>query len=96
MWRFSKKRFLVTLGLSVMAWVVSIIVQFLFKADSINYGFFIFAKSCEITGYPLASCIPYYDKQAIYLTYFINLSFWFWVIHLLGNWMDKRSLPPGK
>lgn len=88
---FSKKRFLITLGLSVGVWIVSMMVQFFFKGDNINYGFFIFAKSCEVTGYPIARCLPDYDKGAIYLTYFINLFFWFWVIHLFWGWFQKRN-----
>lgn len=86
---FSKKRFFIILGLSVLIWVISMVLQSFFKGDNVNYGFFIFGKSCEVTGYPFARCIPDYDKLAIYLTYLINLFFWFWVIHLLGKWFDK-------
>lgn len=85
------KRFFITLGLSVVIWVLSMVFQNLFKAGNIQYGFFIFGKSCEVTGYPLARCIPEYDKGSIYLTYLINIGFWFWVIHLLGKWFDKRK-----
>ncbi len=91
MWGFSKKRFLITLGISVGLWIISVIVQFLFKSDNVQYGFFIFAKSCEVTGYPIARCIPYYDKGQIYFTYVINILSWFFVIHLFWNWFDKRS-----
>ncbi len=90
MWGFSKKRFFITLGLSVVVWLVSIMVQFFLKGDNVKYGFFIFSKSCEVTGYPLARCIPDYDKGQIYLSYLINIFFWFWVIHLLlGKWFKK-------
>ncbi len=88
---FSKKRFLVTLGLSILIWVISMVAQYLFKGDNVNYGFFIFAKSCEVTGYPLARCVPDYDKGQIYLTYLINLVFWFWVLHFGWKWFEKRN-----
>lgn len=88
---FSRKRFLVTLGLSVGIWMVSAIIQFLFKKDDFNYGFFIFAKSCEVTGYPFAKCIPEYDKGTLYLNYLVNITFWFWIIHLSWSFFAKRD-----
>lgn len=89
MWGFSKKRFLITLGLSILIWLMSMVVQSLFR-DNVNYGLFIFAKSCEVTGYPIARCIADYDKGSIYLTYSVNLFFWFWVLHFSWSWFDKR------
>lgn len=88
---FTLKRFLITLGISVFIWVISIMIQFIFKSDNVQYGFFIFAKSCEVTGYPIAKCIPDYDKGQIFLTYFINISFWFFIIHLFWGFFQKRS-----
>ncbi len=90
MWGFSKKRFFVTLGISVGVWVISIVIQFTFTTE-VKYGLFIFAKSCELTGYPIAQCISEHNKGLIYLTYFINISFWFWVIHLFWGWFQKRN-----
>ncbi len=88
---FSKKRFLVTLGLSILLWVISMVAQSLFKGNNVNYGFFIFAKSCEVTGYPLARCVPDYDKGQIYFTYLINLVFWCWVLHFAWKWFEKSN-----
>ena len=88
---FSKKRFLITLGLSILVWVVSMVIQQVVKGDNVNYGFFIFAKSCEVTGYPFARCIPDYDKGQIYFTYLINLLSWFFIIHLFWGWVDKSK-----
>lgn len=88
---FNKKRFLVTLGLSVVIWVISIVAQFIFNNSDINYGFFTFAKTCEVTGYPFARCIPQYDKSAIYFSYLVNILFWFWIIHLFWNRFTKQK-----
>lgn len=86
---FSKKRFFVTLGLSMLVWGISLVIQQLFSTDNIKYSFFIFAKSCEVTGYPLALCIPDYNRVQIFLTYLLNLTFWFWIIHLFWGWFEK-------
>lgn len=91
MWGFSIKRFFVTLGLSILVWIISMVVQQFFKSDNVNYGLFSFAKSCDVTGYPLAQCISEYDKGRLYFFYLINLSFWFWVIHFFWNIFSKKS-----
>ena len=75
MGNFTLKKFLITLGLSIVIWVISMAIQNLF-AQNVNYGFFIFAKSCEVTGYPVAMCIPEYDKAKIYMFYFLNIFIW--------------------
>lgn len=93
MWGFSKKRFLITLGLSVMVWLVSVVVQFLSQDSNPNYGLFLFAKSCEVTGYPIAKCVPEYDRGLIYLLYLTNIFVWFWVIHLLLGLLMKPKSP---
>lgn len=88
---FSKKRFFITLGLSVAVWVGSAVIHLLAEAKNFDYGFFIFARSCEVTGYPLARCIPEQKTGEIILTYFINILFWFWVIHFFWRVFKKGN-----
>ena len=88
MWGFSKKRFFVTLGLSILVWLVSGIIQLIVQQDK-TFGFFSFGGSCEITGYPIALCISSKDDIKFILVSLVNIILWFWVIHLLGNWMNK-------
>ncbi len=88
MWGFSKKRFFVTLGLSVVVWLVSGIFQMIVQQDR-TLGFFSFGGSCEITGYPIALCISSNDERKFYLVSLINITLWFWGIHLLGKWFKK-------
>ncbi len=83
------KRFLVTLGLSVVVWLVSGIVQLLIQKDTVS-GFFSFGGSCEITGYPIALCISSHDQTKFILISITNIVLWFWVIHLFWNWFEKR------
>lgn len=86
---FSKKRFLITLGLSILIWLVSGLAQALLNRG--EFGSYIFGSSCEITGYPLALCIPSYKKFQILGIIFVNILFWFWVIHLFWGWFEKRG-----
>lgn len=83
---FSKKRFFVTLGLSVGVWVASMVVQgaFFYK---IKFSLFS-GSSCEITGFPIANCI--YDGKQALLIQLVNVLFWFFFIHLFWGWVDKR------
>lgn len=90
MWGFSKKRFFITLGLSVVVWVISNFIQLL----NSNYwpaGFSLLGGSCTVTGYPIALCLPEYEKVKILAIYFLNVVFWFFVIHLFWNWFKKRG-----
>lgn len=87
---FSKKRFFITLGLSVVIWLGSGILQLLIQQDQ-TFGFFSFGGSCEITGYPVALCISSNDNVKFILISLINMVFWFWVIHLFWNWFEKRG-----
>lgn len=91
----SKKRFLVTLGLSVGVWVVTNFVQ-LFSSSYWPAGFSLLGGSCTVTGYPIALCLASYEKVKIFLIYLINITFWFWVIHLFWKRFEKRTMPPEK
>ena len=86
---FSKKRFFLTLGLSILVWVVSNFIQ-LFNPNYWPAGFSLLGGSCTVTGYPVALCLPGYEKAKILLVYLINIIFWFWVLHFAWNWFEKR------
>lgn len=77
---FSKKRFFVTLGLSVVVWLVSGLIQALTGFS--NY-FTVFHK-CSLTGYPIALCISSNDQIKVVLVSIANIIIWFWVIHFFS------------
>ncbi len=83
------KKFFITLGLSVVVWFISIIIQ---GVTLNNVKFSLFSGSaCEITGFPIATCI--YGKNITSLgIQLFNIFFWFWVIHLFWKWFGKRKL----
>ncbi len=89
MFGFSKKRFLVTLGLSIIVWVITNFMQ-LFNSNFWPVSFSLLGGSCTVTGYPIALCLASYEKTKILLIYFLNITFWFWVLHFSWNWFDKR------
>lgn len=85
---FSKKRFFVTLGLSILIWLISGFIQVMFnKGESGNY---LFGSGCEVTGYPLAMCVSSDNLPLVFLVYVINIVFWFWVIHFFWNIFSKK------
>ena len=86
MWGFSKKRFFITLGISVGIWFTTLIVQAFTEAP--KYIAFFTQSKCSATGYPVTQCIGGIPEILIYL---INIMFWFWIIHLFWNWFQKRS-----
>lgn len=83
----SMKRFLLTLGLSVVIWIVSGILQAFIQFT--NY--FTVFHSCSLTGYPIALCISSNNQVKIVLVSVVNIVLWFWVIHLFWNWFEKRG-----
>ena len=82
---FSKKRFLVSLGLSIVVWLISVAIQGI-TLYKVKFSLFS-GSACEITGYPIAQCI--YDGIQAGIIQLINVLFWFFVIHLFWGWMDK-------
>ena len=89
MWGFSKKRFFVTLGLSIIIWLVSIIVQGLTLH---NVTFSLLGSSCQLTGFPIALCMSgSLGEIPFWVVHIINIFFWFWVIHLFWGWFEKRQ-----
>lgn len=90
MFKFSKKRFFITLGLSISVWLISGIAQLMLQQDT-TLGFFSFGGSCEITGYPIALCISSNDNGKFVFLALVNITFWFFLIHLFWKWFDKRG-----
>ncbi len=82
------KRFFITLGLSVGVWLMSVIIQAFIEAP--KYISFFTQSKCSATGFPVTECIKNIPEVLIYL---INITFWFWVIHLLllWGWFEKRK-----
>ncbi len=84
---FSKKRFLVTLGLSILVWVISGILQ----AVTGFSNYFTIFHSCSLTGYPIALCISSNDSMKANLISLVNIVIWFWVLHFSWKWFEKRN-----
>lgn len=87
MWGFSKKRFLVTLGLSILIWVVSGLIQALTNKG--EFGSYVFGTGCELTGYPISLCISINDRTKFILVSIANILIWFWVLHFGWKWFGK-------
>mgnify|MGYP001599512942 FL=1 len=64
---FSWKRFFITLGLSVVVWLVGGLIQALTNKG--EFGSYVFGTGCELTGYPIALCISSNDKIKFLLHY---------------------------
>jgi len=71
----SKKSFVVILGISVVFWFISALLQgllgTLFNFNSLG--------SCQVTGYPLAVCTNSYAGLPIGY-YLLNIIFWFVIV----------------
>ena len=87
---FSKKRFFLTLGLSVLVWVISALAQFL---TMYNVRFSLFSSSsCQITGFPIAKCIyQSSDQLPFWIIDLANIFFWFWVIHIFSGFLFRSK-----
>lgn len=86
---FSRKRFFITLGISMVIWLISGAIQLVVQQD-MTFGFFSFGGSCEITGYPIALCVSSNNNIKFLLVSLINIILWFWVIHLFWGWFGKN------
>lgn len=87
MFGFSWKRFLITLGVSVVVWLVSGMTQALIGFSD----YFSIFHSCSLTGYPIALCVSSNDQTKVVLISVVNIIIWFWVLHFAWNFFDKRS-----
>lgn len=85
---FSWKRFLVTLGLSTGVWVITALIQ-----AYITFGKYLgtFSSGCQVTGYPIDVCALRGPDVPAVLIIFINIFFWFWVLHFVWSFFQKRS-----
>lgn len=88
MFGFSKKRFFITLGLSVLVWVISAIIQ-----AYVTFGKYIgtFTTGCQVSGYPIDVCSLQGPNVSSKFVIILNILFWFWVIHLFWGWVEKKS-----
>jgi len=84
---FSKKRFFLTLGLSILVWVISGVIQ---AVIGFSDYFTIFHK-CSLTGYPIALCISSNNQVKVVLVSVVNVVFWFWVIHIFSGFLFRSK-----
>lgn len=82
---FSKKRFFITLGVSIGGYLVGVLAQGL---TLYNVSFSLSGGSCEITGFPIARCFS--DNSSATLVQLVNLLFWFWLIHLIFGFLKRN------
>lgn len=91
MWDLSWKKVLITLGLSVVIWYMSVVIQGITSFNA-PYNTLFTASSCKMTGFPIVKCIsPGPGEISIWLINMINIFFWFWVIHLFWGWFNKQK-----
>lgn len=87
MFGFSKKRFLVTLGLSVASWILTMIVQ---AVTTFQKYIGTFSTGCQVTGYPIDVCdLSRGFVVSPLLIIIINILFWFLVVHLFIGFVVK-------
>lgn len=79
---FSRKRFLVTLGLSILIVLSTSYFGQLYDREDWKLNW-LSLSSCAITGYPLKICL-YSPRQGLLISILlINIAFWFLVINFL-------------
>lgn len=82
MWGFSKKRFFVTLGLSILIVLLTSFLTQLYDREDWKLNW-LSLSSCAITGYPIKACL-YNPGQGLLISIgLINIAFWFLIINLL-------------
>lgn len=85
------KRFLITLGASVVVWLATATIQAYFTfAQYIGT----FSSGCQVTGYPLDVCALRGPNIPAILVILLNITFWFWVLHFAWKWFEKRGNQP--
>lgn len=85
---FTKKRFFITLGLSVFIWVISIFIQF-FAGINVKYSLFS-GDRCQLTGFPIADCLYSSSPIPFWAIHAVNISMWFLIISLLATFLKRR------
>lgn len=81
MFGFSKKRFFVTLGLSILIWIGTAFIQ-VFDTEEWNF-LLLGGTSCSATGFPIRECISSGNNGLLISIGLVNLTFWFLIINLL-------------
>ncbi|KKQ67319.1 MAG: hypothetical protein US86_C0001G0246 [Candidatus Daviesbacteria bacterium GW2011_GWA2_38_24] len=84
---FTRKRFFLTLLLSIIIWFISAIIQAFVTAPKYIGTF---SRGCQVTGYPIDICDFNFPNVSPAVVIGINIFIWFWVIHLFWGWFDKR------
>src|SRR3989338_4135160 len=78
---FSKKRFFVTLGLSLIIFFFTAYIQIYdFEDWKLNL---LSLSSCSTTGYPVKVCLYNHTQGLLIAIYLINIAFWFLTINFL-------------
>ncbi len=92
MFGFSRKRFLITLGVSVVVWYGSVLVQGItgYKAP---FNALFSGSICKVTGFPISLCL--YGRW-VWLVNIINITFWFLILHFLWKWFENRRVSSRK
>lgn len=86
---FSKKRFLVTLGLSGVIWYVTVIIQGITGYNA-PFNLLSSGSSCQITGFPIAQCIYVSSgKSSVWMINLLNILLWFWFVHLFSSFLFR-------
>lgn len=88
---FSWKRFLVTLGVSVVIWYLTVIIQGISGVNA-PFNTLFTSSNCKLTGFPIAECISSGPEEiSVWLINIINIIIWFWLLHFAWNFFEKRS-----
>lgn len=82
---FTKKRFFITLGLSILVWYGSVVAQGI-SGYNAPFNILFSGSICKVTGFPVVACLY---GGSVWLVNIINISFWFWVLHFTWHWFDK-------
>lgn len=78
----SKKRFLVTLVLSIFIFFFSVFIQ-IYDFEDWKLEGFLNLSSCSQTGYPIKICLYNSSQGLVFSIGLINIAFWFLVINFL-------------
>lgn len=90
MFEFSKKRFFITLGLSIVIWYITVIIQGIVGFNA-PFNLLASGSNCQLTGFPIAQCIySSSNRISVWLVNLINIMVWFWVIHFLWGLFSKK------
>lgn len=81
----SKKVFFIILVLGVIIWFVSALSQGILGT---LFDFNPLAGSCQVTGFPFATCTNSYDGLPI-AYYLLNIAFWFGIIWVIWKVLQK-------